>query len=313
MTESLRVQKARELIRRLNRLDSKVDSFGTIVELYDQLTTGITSDIITTKYHEQFFRARKISALSKKPAKINELACPPANLIRGFQRCNSPGVPMLYTASTRIGALLEIRVKKWDRVYLSQWTGNDAMPVNIVLHDPLGYRDDKSSNYDDIVLAHIDTVFTRKIHEDYSDDYKFSAAISKILMNGYPAETQFNIQDDMTIGLRYPSVIDIARSYNTVFGSHYVSSRLKMTHVIELVVEEVDRNAVSATVTDNAFEFDGQTIKWSGSAKAVPQLRGERGEVPYISNGKKWLLMTNNESDEMDFQKLLTEQMPLTR
>lgn len=235
--------------------------------------------------NELFFRVRKNPG--NKISNISELGVPPVDKTIGYQRCNGPSEPMLYTGSRRITALLETRVEPGDIVYLCQFIGDDeGVRVNISL-DLKAKLPDKFawSQHNQIILSYFDTLFTRRIHQTYSDDYRFTAAATHALTCGFQVKDRAGGVVEQRIGLRYASVVDVARSYNVAFYPEHVAKLMPM-HVAELRIDEVHERDVSATLLDTAIRFGPSgEIMWTGDLTLVPSLRREDRAVTYRSAG----------------------------
>lgn len=214
----------RNLIRTLNRLDLSCTDYPTLVSMFRDAIIGIRVSIGLSPSTELYFRARICN--SPKPSEVHEIAAPPAEFVSGFQRCNPPKHSMFYSASKRLTALLECDVQPGDVVYLSQWANNKPTPRNrILLMDD--EQEGVSLNANEQLLhSYIDTIFTRQIHETFSDAYKLTAALTEVLTTGFTPNGEHDIRDDRTVGLIYPSVVDITGSYNTVFHAPFSSERL---------------------------------------------------------------------------------------
>lgn len=295
----------RQLIWRLNRIDPTKGEYSTILDIIRKMAGDLNILVSTSKGQELFYRARV--APKNRPELVSELHAPPAALVQGFQRCNPPGVPMFYAASRRVTALLECNVQPGQRVYLSEWIGQDEMPVNRLL-DPESDTDTYAfSETQGGVRSYLDTIFTRRIHKAYSDDYKFTAAASQFLTTNFPQGKQ-NIREDGLVALKYPSVVDIERSYNTAMHASFAESRLQILHVMEIDVISRSGNSVEIKVIDNARAFTDGRIDWLGNKDAIPAPTGPKGEVRFVHGGASWLLEIRDQpSSAEDIIRMLDE------
>lgn len=293
-------------IKKLNRLDPARASFDRIKQILDVMTFGLKVVIGLTQGNELFFRARKNP--NTKPLAVRELAAPPSELITGFQRCNPPGVPMFYSSSRRITALLECDVKPGDIVYISQWIGKDKIPVNRIFETGFDNGDFAYEEVEDILLLYFDTIFTKRIHKEFSDDYKFTAAVSQFLTSNFPKGPEFDIRVDGNVAIRYPSVLDRDNAFNTAMHSIFADDRLELLHVMELLIRERSEADVLAEVSDNAIQFDDGEIQWSGDRNKIPQFREKTRAVPFIFDGSRWQLALHaGEISGIDLQAILYE------
>lgn len=278
----------KQRISALNRLDPRKVSYDTLIARFSSLTVDVEA-VVGTNGGELFFRARVNPA--SRPDLISDLGPPPAALVTGFQRCNRPGHPMFYTASRRITALLESRVAVGDIVYLSQWIGHEGLPINKSFDDSEKTPEGRTwSNRSQAVYAYFDTIFTRRIHSTFSQDYIFTAAATHQFTANFPVGN-FNIKDNGFVGLRYPSVVDIERSYNTVFHPEQFQE-FDLLHVAEMEITEVSDDDVQASLLDTALVFADGKIAWSGDKGQMPALRQEGKAVPFRYSGTEWRVQT---------------------
>lgn len=271
-------------IMRLNRIDPREAVFHHLKIDMASLTKGMHAFIKPTG-NELFFRVRKNPG--NRIANLSEIGVPPADKTIGYQRCNGPNEPMLYTGSRRITALLETRVQPGDIVYLCQLIGDEeGVRVNISVDLKAKLPDNFVwTQHSQIILSYFDTLFTRRIHQTYSDDYRFTAAATHALTCGFEVKDKMGSVSTQRIGLRYASVVDVARSYNVAFYPEHVAKLMPM-HVAELRIDEVHERDVSATLLDTAIRFGSSgEIMWTGDLTLVPSLRREDRAVTYRSAG----------------------------
>jgi hypothetical protein len=274
-------------LEQINRLDPRKNDHRKFVEMYHELTDKLFAEIMTTKIHELYFRVRTSDQRLKT---ISELGPPPAHLIKGYQRCNPPHRPMFYSSSKRLTALMEARPKVGQTVYLSQWQSRHPLPVNVILQ-PQNQRLVRATESIAQALfhAHVDTIFTRRVHEVFSEDYKPCAALTEVLTTKFGADQSLRVGDNGLCGLRYPSVFDREGSYNTAFDASFSRNSIYPIHVIEAEIKQVTEEKIDIDIKDTAFDFDGKRILWTGDQNTIP--------VPYEglgiglrNNGKKWLV-----------------------
>lgn len=287
----------REQIQRLNRLRADVADFDTIRMIISRMFAGVTTVIGTTSGVDQFFRCRLNPPA--RPIDISEIIAPKPEFVSGFQRCNAPHDPKFYCSSRRIGALRECRVKEGDVVYLSQWMGAGRLPLNKILDTSVTAELlDAASDAESTFYTYLDTIFTRRIHETFSNDYKFSAAIARHLSENYP-QGDHEVGVDGWAGLRYPSVVDIENSYNIAFPSHFALTRLELQHLLELRVEQVLEDEILVTFLGAAADVEEGKICWTESARCVPMLSEREDKAALLrSNGKRWKVAMLEEFEE---------------
>jgi len=282
----------RQEIINLNRIDSKRASYDLLLSTYRRITEGLQIVVGLAGGGELFYRVR---ITEHKPQKISDFQAPPSQSVLGYQRCNPPGIPMFYAASRRIVALWETRVKKGQVVYLSQWIARDRIPVNRIFdseenQEVNGQVSTLRGPNDDVLLAYFDTQFTRKIHADFADDYKFTAAAAQFLTTKFRAETERKIHIDGHVALKYPSVFDLEVGHNTAMHAEFAKERLELLHAMELRVLESEGNSIRVEVLDTATNFEDGQIHWTSDPSRIPALLVEERSVPFRHDGTKWNL-----------------------
>ncbi len=296
--------KLRAVIQELNRVNLDVVAMDHLVSRFWAASRGTTAPIGGSAA-ELYFRARKCNT---RPTSAAELGAPPADKVVGFQRCNPPNQPMFYAASKRITALLESRVQAGDIVYLSHWVGAEAMRVNRILHSPL--LDDTPLNH--MFYAFIETIFSKRIHADFSTDYKLTAAATKVFTTEVRSSEDSTTEQTGKVGLAYPSVANKFDGYNTVFHADVAQRLLRCLHVTELRIAGIDEatGEVSVEFLDNAnvVTEDG-CIVWMGDPHAIPAALGSNRDFLLMrSNGTTWSLpMNSGQTTAYDVERFLHE------
>lgn len=294
-------------LKKLNRIDMERADYNSIKRIVSTITDGMHAKVGTTSPAELFFRGRLNP--DSKPTNVKELGAPPADAVVGFQRCNAPGQPMFYAASKRITAILECGAEAGDRLFLSQWISKDKIPVNRTIYDEFDPDDVFSVDEKDKILhSYFDTMFTRRIHKTFSNDYKITSAISELLTSKFKAEDQRKIGSDGFVSLKYPSVADIGNGHNTVFHPSFARERLELLHVMELLIEERSGRGVTLSVKDTARSFPNGEIEWTGNPSQVPAARQADRSVQFVFSGERWLTsVRDDEPTPADIAQLLDE------
>ncbi len=296
-------------ITKLNRLDPKSAAYSAIQSTYSRILGGLHVVVGRAGGGELFYRVRKTGGV--KPSMVGELQAPPVKFVTGYQRCNPPGVPMFYAASQRLGALVESRVEVGEIVYLSQWIGREQIPLNRIFDSEenqivLGAdQSTVSGPNDDLLLAYLDTQFTKRIHSTFADDYKFTAAIAQQLTTGFPAGVSDGVREDGYVALKYPSVHGLETFHNTAMQASFAAERLDLLHVMELEILSVMGTDVSVRIRDTATNFESERIEWSSNPNSVPTLLRGKKNVPFVSNGKKWRLQLYGGPVTQEYTNLL--------
>jgi len=296
----------RQHILRLNRLDPVRADYAHLKRTYASIVDGIRLVVGKTLSTETLFRARV--ERTQPFTHVHELESPPAERVTGYQRCNGPGEPMFYASSKRMTALHEVRSQIGDIVYLSQWMVKEPIPVNRIFEaDQLSDLPGGLTDYEESVFSHFDTLFTRRIHDTFSDDYKFTSAITDAITKNFTPHPSEDIREDRTVGIRYPSVVDIGGGYNTALDPAFIGARVNILHVMKLRVDAVAGNEMSCHVLDNAHTFTDGRINWTSDPTAIPAIRPPNA-VGFMFDGQKWNLQLHvGEPSAEDLRRLLSE------
>ena len=299
----------RQEIQKLMRMDASRASYEAIQAKYHKLMHNVVIRAGQAGGGELFFRVRRTDGT--KPKFITEIGAPPSEVVTGYQRCNPPGTPMFYAASRRIGALIEARAAIDETIYLSQWIGEIAIPVNKVFTYEATDETPMLPPYippgpnDDLVLTHIDTLFTRRIDSAFSDDYKFTAAIAQQLTSKFVRDSDFEIHRDGHVALRYPSVLGIEDWYNTAMHGSFASDRLVPIHIMELKILSLDGLNISVQILDTATKFEDGEIHWTADPTLVPALIGSAPGPGFVFTGNDWQLQLHDATVTPDVLRAL--------
>lgn len=297
-----------EEIKRLNRLDLDSLEYAEVVNKFKSLIFKIPIPIKNLDSTELFFRSRICNY--KEIDSINELCAPPAHLVVGFQRCNPPGKSMFYSSSKRITTLLECNVQVGDIVYLSQWMNKESTPTNMILSDNIKLKSNKKLNLEQqLIISYIDTLFTRPIHESFSNAYKLTSAITEIITSNFSSSKIHDVRNDGNIALIYPSILDKQGSYNTVFPHELAKDRLKALHVMKLQITKRNGRSIKVKILDNAREIINGRIIWLNDVNKVPLLKNTQKKGLLMQfTGKVWSIpISDSELTENYIEKLLME------
>lgn len=301
----------RKKIKWLNRQDPSKQNFEQLKKTYREVLKGLVIPVMGAPAHEFYFRARV--NLNKRPDNVKEFMAPPPELVDGYQRCNGPSTPMMYTASRRKTALLECGVKDGDVAYLSQWIAKSAIPTNMMLIPSEIHNHEKlKTRLQEHIYSYVDTLFTRRIDKSFSDDYIFTAAISDMLCRNFESETIVAKGSDNSIAFRYPSIVDIENSYNTVFTDVFSRQWLELCHLMEVRVIQSGVNGFEIEVLDNATDFSSGQIHWSGDQSKTPTVVDQNGGVAFTSDGKIRRLVTNSVPHTADSLRALFDDTQFT-
>lgn len=294
----------RRTFQEFNRMDLARADYKSIVKKLREASKDTTIPLISST--GIYFRARICN--SGEVDHISQLWAPPPSSVVGYQRCNPPGVPMFYAASNRQAALIEIGAQDEDLVFLSQWISKSPLPINRIFTPQLPEETKDLSPRDMLFNNYLDTLFTRQIHESFSDQYKLTAAATEVLTTKFVEDSFSDVRMDGTVGLRYPSVADRFKSENTVFHADFARERLELIHVTKLKIVTNSTTNPKIVILDTVLETVDGSLIWQGSPNHIPLPLKDRGRVTIIPNGRSWTVpVFQHPPSETDISKFLSE------
>jgi RES domain. len=294
-----------KLIKQLNRVDCDRVDFNYIKDMMAKLTNGLTMVLQNQGGVDSMYRVRRFAPI--KVSNVSEVFSPPSSAVINYQRCNSPGEPKFYAASTRMAAIKESRAEVGEIVYLGQWINHGSYPVNVVLTSQVTQHDFVYEEVEKVLYPYFDALFTRRIHNTFSNDYKLTAALAQQLMTGVSTEIK-GVGKDGLVALKYPSVANLGSNvHNTVMHPEFASARMQLMHLIEAEVICVDER-ISLKVMDTATNFRDGIINWTGNPNNLPLMRDKDGCTLFINLGGYAGLVTIDHEPEVGYiDKLLME------
>jgi hypothetical protein len=300
--------KTSNLIKELNRLDLETIDYNNLLEKIKPIVTNIQMHIQMSKSTELFFRSRVCN--NKEIDNLDELLAPPNHLVKGFQRCNSPGNSMFYSSSKRITTLLECNVMVGDTVYLTQWVNKKSIPLNMLFSNIIENNSTKKLTLDEeIIISYLDTIFTRQIHKSFSNAYKLTAAITELITNNFKPNPIHDIRSDGNAALVYPSVFDISNSYNTALLPDFAKERLQFLHVMKIKITERNDRSIKIKIINNAREVIDGKIYWLNDETKIPLLIEDKSKgLLFQYTGKVWSIpLGDSKITESTIEDLLNE------
>jgi hypothetical protein len=275
-----------QLIKELNRADLESADFDYLVRRLRKASQDTT---IPLRSRVQLFYRARISN-SDKIVLVCDLGAPPKEKVTGFQRCNPPGVPMFYGASTPLTALLEVDAQVGDIVFLSQWIPKWNPLINHVF-DQGEFATRRNSTQKEILFhSYLDTIFTRPISALFSNQYKLTAAVATVLTTNIELNSEDSGRSDGTVGIRYPSIAHSYRGWNTAFHAAFSVEQLELVHTTQLRVLSRAYENLQISVIDNALEHMDGSLVWTGDPASIPLPNKEPQGIKFISNGRSWVL-----------------------
>lgn len=274
------------LIKELNRTDLESADFDFLVS---KLRAAAEDTAIPLRSRAQLLYRARISN-SEKIVIVRDLGAPPKEKVTGFQRCNPPGVPMFYGASTPLTALLEVDAQVGDIVFLSQWFPKWHALINHVFDQGEFATRQNSTPKEILFHSYLDTLFTRPISALFSNQYKLTAAVATVFTTNIELDSEDAGRSDGTVGIRYPSIAHSYRGWNTAFHAAFAAEQLELVHTTQLRVLSRAHENLQISVIDNALEHMDGSLIWTGNPASIPLPNKDPQGINFISNGRSWVL-----------------------
>ncbi|MGF6413655.1 RES family NAD+ phosphorylase [Paraburkholderia sp. MM5482-R1] len=166
-------------IARLDAMDLATVDFQHVLKEVKGMLRGAGTITMAPPGSIGYFRARRNPP--RRPRYVADLFAPPAKFITKFQRCNAPGVSMLYCCDNVQAALGEVRAEVGETVYLSVW--EVRRPFHTFSMPP-GRAPTQDVETFEILASYIDRKFTEPIGEAQSSRYKITAAFATLYAHG---------------------------------------------------------------------------------------------------------------------------------
>lgn len=264
--------------KQLERLDLRRADYSYVKSLVKNLFHNHVAPSFYLDTGSPFYRVRLNPP--SKPTEEKDLREPPRTSITGYQRCNSPGNPIFYASNRILTAALEVGAAENDTVYFSKWILTKPMSCSVAISSemyechPDIQRVVPERSID--IIDYFETLFTRPIHDTFSEQYKITAAISEMLTGEYTRALLGQddegdvVSSDGHMGLIYRSVVDVAEGKNFAFHPTLVDEFLVVEFVLEARVVSSANNKFVVEVMDFSDDFVGKSIGWSGNPRSIP-------------------------------------------
>lgn len=276
-TEKVKREK-RQLIRRLTRMDLEKADYSYVKDIVKRTFDAQMAPALICEAGSSFYRVRRNP--HSKPEKVKDLREPPASKVVGFQRCNPPKKPIFYASNRLLTAALEVDILEGDIVYLTKWNLNRPMHINVGVSSTY-YEDNDGINRlipesSKEIIDFFELLFTRKIHETFSHDYKITSAISEMLTAEHTPQrdgSEFRSSGGH-IALTYKSVVDrtvvgTEEGENFSFHPKLVDEFMSLTEIIEAQVTSRNGMDFCLEIRDFSNTIDDEEINWSNDPTSV--------------------------------------------
>lgn len=266
---------SRTIINNLNRVNLKSADYKSLFYQIEKLITKIPMRAFFIEKGTTFYRA---VSYNNKPKEVCFLGSPPPEKVTGYQRCNIPGDPMFY-GGCYIGAVLsEIDTKDGNNIYLSKWvTEKPFLCFRIPPDSPEEMKQDAVFSR---IETFFETIFSRPVHETFSEQYKITSAIAQKLTTGVIKNGNEDYEHQFGAVI-YPSVVHPSRADNIAIKPSIEKSCLRLQDVSEINIVENNENSFKIKTIDFSSEFIHDEIIWTGR---TPNWTVKNGEVLIFTN-----------------------------
>jgi hypothetical protein len=244
-------------------MDLETVDFGHVVDEINGMLRGAGTIAMAPPGGIAYFRARR--NLPRRPRFVAQLFAPPAEAITKFQRCNAPGVPMLYCCDNVQAALKEVSAEVGETVYLSMW---EVCQPFATFSMPPGRAPTQDVEVFKVLASYIDSKFTEPIVEAQSSRYKITAAFASLYARGRIDPDNPHLRHPLA-GVYYRSVAD-PRAENLAIEAKqaalcmrfYAGFELKITGESDDGSFTIEVPAVARRPIDYGAPLHRQVIKW---------------------------------------------------
>lgn len=263
--------KIRAAIDQLEGADLKTATIEEMLTVIREVSAGFVMVIPEFLPSIPIFRAQ----IGERPSNIRRMLYPPADLTP-LGRANVPGKPVLYCATTRNAAVIEVAPEVGERVTLAAWTTTRMIRLTHVGYHPESFSSLKSErpvagwagaaaqHADDegsqLLARFMSGVFTQRVAEGEEAIYKLSNAIA-----------QFLCAHETLDGLIYPTVRMSANADCIALRTETADAALKFERTEHVRIDsrtatgyEVSRlDTASALLSDGDIQWRGGVEKWT--------------------------------------------------
>ena len=254
--------------KKLKKLIHK--STSAIDKEVDKFMNGYV-DIVLPYYIDNFYRGR-IWNKDSYPMHIDELLCPPKNLIKDYGRLNTPNHQVLYLSESVQPIYKEIRAQDNDEIILLRiiprlksstlkvssliidncsYNPLQLNPIKETLIKAVGYGEQYHSSIE--LRKQVGNILSINTANSHINIYKLTSAIGK------------NIFSNNSDGVLYSSI-----QTNKIFTNFATRPEIMNTHlqghtVVKVKLNKWDKLSHNVTVIKNGIVKDDGTLLWDDS------------------------------------------------
>lgn len=307
IAEGIDVRVSKRIVKYLRSLNLRCADFDFLKEKMSRLMDGYFIGSAATNIGEPIYRAVR---WAEKPTQMAHLSYPPRDKVV-LGRANGPKNPMFYGSAGCHSTIMELAPSQGDRLAISKWQTKTNLHLACVGYTASALKGKSGLNrYEGlpwvreyaanklsarrgnvITNEYIAREFTKKVAESERWNYKISAAISELILNG----PSFGVGAAPAIelaGILYPSTPNQANADNVALRCQAADSYLDLVWV-QFV--EISEKTFGPTYSIRGLDYsesisEAGEINWQGSfpsrliAGTDHSARHGEGKVEIVDN-----------------------------
>jgi hypothetical protein len=272
-------------IARLDAMDLESVDFKHVTDEVNRMLIGAGTITGAPPPGATYFRVRR--NLPRPPTYVSDLSAPAPKFITKFQRCNGPGVPMLYCSDNLQAALREVGAEVGETVYLSVWS---VCRPFVTFSMPPGRAPTQEVTAFKMLASYIHSKFTERIHEAQSSRYKITAAFASLYARGHLDPSNPQLRHPLA-GVYYRSVADPCAE-NVAIEAKQAASCMRFFGGFELKVTNdlagsyfiYEVSATAKGTTDYGAHTLRHVLEWRQDDELGRQILLELTGLPIATN-----------------------------
>lgn len=292
------LNKAKEIIAALDKIDIKNESIEEILALLKELINGYVLNAIQKEYLSLYRGIKYI----EKPKTLSDIVYPPLHLAK-INRASYEKEQMFYATSSKRAVFYELKVKPNDKLIIAEWNINNPLLFSSVgytetvfetlgsskqIHPGLIAEQYGSSNQ--FIADYIYKLFCQDIPLEKSYLYKMTNAIAKLHL--------LEATNNMFSGLFYPTIQFQANEDNYAIKKETIDKGLLDFIRIEFIeVLDIQDKRYKYRILDVSDEIQNdRNIIWKNSDKQCT-VYDDTDELVFVSENNT--VVAYNEEGEI--------------
>lgn len=288
-------------------MDLDAAEYACVKQTVKDIFDGQTSPALICEAGSSVYRIRRNP--ENRPRKVKDLREPSAYQVTGFQRCNPPQRPIFYASNRLFTAALETDIQEGDNIYLTRWKLDRPMHCSVGIfsryYEEVAEINNTIPETSKDLAEFFEFIFTRRVHNTFSNEYKITSAIAEMLTADHDAPEATSEFRSSTghIALTYKSVVDrllmgSEEGENFSFHPTLVDEFLSLAETIEAKVTSREGNDICLEILDYSNTLFGQKINWTNDPTAV-SFSKELSKSSGSYEGMKWTIRAPSKLTEV--------------